>query len=216
MTWNDLAQKLVWEGFKLTGKNETQFGDIAILVRVQLLSDRYIEGVAFYEAKRQYFDVHGKPEGFKAATNEQFLRISKASNASNVLLYDVDPHEKRACATSVPTSFMHELVAAAHIEYAGRTLHRYGENWLHFLGENLKGFGLDFSSKSVQSIKKLATSAEAPFAIMNVAIGKIGQEPVLDPYFSALPNYEKAWGTASPSHDSDDDDDKKDIPTFKM
>ena len=216
MNWDDLAQHVVWEGYKLTGKAETAFGDIAILVRIQLRSDRFIEGVAFYEAKRQYFDIHGNPDGFKAATNEQFVRIAKASNASNVLLYDIDPSRKVACATSVPTSFMKALADTAYTEGDGRVLHYYGQNWLHFLGENLKGFGLDFSAKTVQSIKALAGTAGAPFAIMNVAIGKNELQPVLNPYFSTLPNYEKTWGIAPPSNKNDEGGDKIVTPSNKM
>lgn len=204
LAWEELNQKIIWEGFKLVGKKETQFGDIAVLVRVQLLSDRFIEGVAFYEAKRQYFDSSGKVEGFKAARDDQFARLSKASNASNVLLYDVDPKEKLACATSVPTAMMTELAAAEYVTIAGRAVHRYGESWLSFLGANLKGYGLDFSSKSVEAIKKLSNSTDAPFAIMNVAVGKNGQNPILNSYFSKLPNYERAWGIVPPSCDDED------------
>ena len=196
LSWDELNQKIVWEGYKLNGKNETTFGDIAVFVRVRLLDDRYLEGVAFYEAKRQYFDANGKVKGFKAARSNQFLTISESSSSSNVLLYDVDPTKKNACATSVPTKFMNEL-AEAKYPFAGRILHRYGENWLSFLGANLKGFGLDFSSDSVQAIKDIAATDDAPFAVMNVAVGKMGLEPTLSPHFSQLPNYEKIWGSAS-------------------
>lgn len=204
LVWEGLNQKIAWEGYKLTGANETKYGDIAVFVRVSLLNDRFIEGVAFYEAKRQYFDRQGEVEGFKSVKAEQFSRISRASSASNVLLYDVDPRTKRAYAGSIPTEIMKELTEAGYVAVAKRAVHGYGESWLSFLGANFKGFGLDFAEAAVQSVKELAQTADAPFTIMNVAVGKAGQNPSLNPYFSQLPNYEQVWGLSIPSLDNED------------
>lgn len=196
LRWENLKQQVVWEGHKLTGNNESTFGDIAVFVRVWLLSDRYIDGVAFYEAKRQYFDEKGKVEGFKSLKAEQLSRIAKATHASHVLFYDVDQDKQHAYAGSVPTAFMKELVDASYAAVGGRTVLRYGDPWLYFLGNNLKGFGLDFSESGVRTVKDLVASSGAALAIMNVSIGKMDLEPKLDPFFSRLPNYEKAWGVA--------------------
>ncbi len=50
-------------------------GDIAILVKVWLTSEISVEGVAFYEEKKQYFNANGEIEGFKAIDKKQLSRI---------------------------------------------------------------------------------------------------------------------------------------------
>lgn len=112
LDWADKPQKVRWEGFKLKSKSETSFGDIAVIVKVWITGDRYVEGVAFYEAKRQFFDDAWKAKGFSTIKQEQLCRISSITHASNVLLYDVDKEERRAYASSVPTVFVNELASA--------------------------------------------------------------------------------------------------------
>lgn len=213
--WEDLRQKVVWEGLKLSGSLETTFGDIAVFVRVWLTSDRYVDGVAFYEAKRQYFNDKGEPAGFSSLNLEQLSRIHQATHASNVLLYDADIASQRGCASSLPTRFAEEMAAAKLASSTGRILHHYGKHWLNFLADNLKGFGLDFSPQAVQQIKNLATdTATAPFAIMNASAGLVGQDPALDPYFAHLPHYERLWGQEIEREMDDDTSPSRDGPSI--
>lgn len=182
--WADKRQKVKWEGFKLKGKAETSFGDIAVIVKVWVTSDRFVDGVAFYEAKRQFFDDNWKPKGFSSIKLEQLSNIISKTHASNVLLYDVDLDENRACASSVPTAFVSELAKAKLASNSGRFLHSYGEYWVEALGSNLLGLHLDFRKESVDEVKKLTKSMERPLVILNAAVAKSNAwQPTLDNSF---------------------------------
>lgn len=182
--WTDKPQKVKWEGFKLKGKLETGFGDIAVVVKVWITSERFVEGVAFYEAKRQFFDDKWKPKGFSSINQEQLSKISSKTHASNVLLYDVDAENEGACASSVPTVFVGELAKSNMASNSGRVLHRYGDLWVKSLGNNLLGVNLDFQKKSVAEIKKLVSGIDRPLVILNAAVAKIKiLEPELDNSF---------------------------------
>lgn len=182
--WSDRHQRMKWEGFKLKGKSEKNFGDIAVIVKVWVTSDRFVEGVAFYEAKRQFFDEKWEPKGFSSIKQEQLSNISSKTHASNVLLYDVNIKEKKACASSVPTALVHELACANLASNSGRVLHRYGDLWVKSLGNNFLGMNLDFQKGSVDEIKQLISGAGRPLVILNAAIAKIQMlEPKLDNSF---------------------------------
>jgi hypothetical protein len=212
--WEDKPQKVKWEGFKLKGKSETSFGDIAVIVKVWITSDRFIEGVAFYEAKRQFFDSKWKAKGFASIKQDQLSRISAKTHASNVLLYDVDLEEKRAHATSVPTPFVHELAKANLASNSGRILHHYGDFWVKALGSNLLGMHLDFQKESVDSIKRLASDTDKPFVILNVAVAKTQiLEPKLDNSFINTDVYEK-W--IKPEEPEIKPEPRNDGPSFGM
>jgi len=190
--WEDKPQKVKWEGFKLKGKSETSFGDIAVIVKVWVTSDRFVEGVAFYEAKRQFFDDKWKPKGFSSIKQEQLSRIHSKTHASNVLLYDVDSEEQRAYASSVPTVFVDELAKAKLASNLGRILRHYGDLWVKALGSNLLGMHLDFQRESVDEVKKLASETDRPFVILNAAVAKTQiLEPKLDNSFIDNRLYDK-------------------------
>jgi len=78
--------KIEWNAFKLKGKNETKFGDVAILVNVVHYDGDRMEGVAFLEAKKRY------PRGveFTSINQDQVSRILKNAPRSMALLYDYD------------------------------------------------------------------------------------------------------------------------------
>ncbi len=190
--WADKPQKVKWEGFKLKGKLETSFGDIAVIAKVWITSDRFIEGVAFYEAKRQFFDDEWNAKGFASIKQDQLSRISLKTHASNVLLYDIDLESEKACATSVPTIFVSELAEANLASSSGRLLHYYGDLWVKAIGRNLLGMDLDFRKESVESIKKLASENNKPFVMLNVAVAKTRNlELKLDDSFIDMNAYEK-------------------------
>ncbi|MCX5545230.1 hypothetical protein M3A49_38295 [Paraburkholderia sp. CNPSo 3076] len=198
IVWDDLQQRIVWEGYKLTGTAETEYGDIAVLVRVWLTSDVFVDGVAFYEAKRQYFNADGSIKGFLSVKSEQLARLREVTHASNVIFYDVDQGKSQVHIGCVPNIFVDELMRQKLVKEAGRIIHRYGKPFVYSLGENLRGFSVDFSQKVVEDVKGFANSTDAPLVIINAAVGKMNLEPKLSEHCSLLKNYEKVWG-ASPA-----------------
>src|SRR3990167_6095523 len=76
--WADKPQKVRWEGFKLRGNPEYEFGDIAVVVRIWVTNERYVDGIAFYEAKRQFFHDNNHPIGFSS------LKIGQLSKKKNL------------------------------------------------------------------------------------------------------------------------------------
>lgn len=205
LAWTDQAQNICWEGYKLTGVQETNFGDIALIVRVWLTSQEHIDGVAYYEAKRQYFNDKGAPVGFKSIDAAQLSRIGANTHASHLLLYDVDHPKNAVCISSVPTRFAEELAKGVLARASGRVLHRYGLHWIRTLGNNFRGFGLDFSPAAVNAVRSMAKSAHAPFALLNIATGMMNiTEPQLDQYCESLGNYQRTWG-ATPSSPAEDE-----------
>lgn len=209
--WEDRPQKVKWEAHKLSGTKEYTFGDIAVLARVWLTGERYLDGVAFYEAKRQYFGKSGTATGFSSINLEQLSRIGAKTNSSHVVLYDADAEKNQVCVTAVPTAFVQELAAANLVPVTGRLIHRYGNIWVTSLGDNLRGFGLDFRREAVAAVKSAAASEDAPLVILSLGIAMNKMlEPVLDRYCTSLSHYEP-WFVESvdhghrPSHDDERD-----------
>lgn len=195
LAWTDQAQNIRWEGYKLTGAQETNFGDIALMVRIWLTSNEFIDGVAYYEAKRQYFNDKGSPDGFKSIDAAQLSRIGANTHASHLLLYDVDQPKSQVCISAVPIRFAEILAKTILARASGRVLHRYGLQWVQTLGNNFRGFELDYSPSAVNAIRTLAKSENAPFALLNVATGMMSlREPKLDQYCEGLSNYQRTWG----------------------
>ncbi|EJN6960581.1 hypothetical protein ACPV30_04105 [Photobacterium damselae] len=189
--WTDKYQKVKWEGFKLRGNPEFEFGDIAVVVRIWVTSERYVDGIAFYEAKRQFFRDNNSPIGFSSLKIDQLSRIHEYTHASNVLLYDVDISEETALASSVAMPFVKELAEANLASSSGRILHHYGEPWVTSLANNLLGLHLDFREDVVESIKNSTDTYRKPKFILNasVALSKV-LEPKLDNSFVNKNDYE--------------------------
>ena len=75
-----------WAPYKLTGSNETKFGDIGIVVQVNYRDGDSITGAAFIEAKKR---DNGKTS-FSAMKTDQLERISENTNHGQVLFYDYE------------------------------------------------------------------------------------------------------------------------------
>lgn len=170
INWTDKAQKVKWEGYKLRGKAESTFGDIALVVKIQLAHDAFIEGVAFYEAKRQFFQPDETPIGFTSIKLEQLSRIGKSTHAANILLYDVDRRERTTMASSVSTTFVESLLMQRASLPPGRILHHYGDFWVRSIANNFIGLNLDFSPAAVSSIKESVNSLNRPAFVLNASV----------------------------------------------
>lgn len=189
--WTSMSQRIRWDSFKLKGKRETELGDIAFFMKVMLTSEVYLEGVAFYEAKKQYYDEKWETEGFKSIKLNQLTRIQKFTSASNVLLYDVDIKSGKAHVSSLPTLFVEKLLKEAPAAVPYRALNKYGNAWVNLLAENLSGFGLDYSPDAVNKMRELVNTPSQPLLIINASVNMMGAfEPVLDNSFIPTDRYE--------------------------
>jgi hypothetical protein len=214
--WEDKPQRVKWEGFKLKGKAENQYGDIALLVRVWLTGDRYIDGVAFYEAKRQYFNENNVPVGFTSIKQEQLSRIQSKTHASSILLYDIDRTKETAVATAVPTIFVEQLEKSNLARSSCRLLHHYGEPWVKSLSNNFIGLSLDFRQGAVDSIRDMVKSTIKPSFILNASVGMTQLlEPKLDDSFKESEFYENWIKIEVPTTKADETPEDEE-PDFRM
>ncbi|MFN3770332.1 MAG: hypothetical protein ACK4TD_18365 [Ectopseudomonas guguanensis] len=183
LSWTNCPQRVQWQAYKLSGKYETNYGDIAFLVKVWLTQGKYVEGVAFYEAKKQYFKS-GENIGFGALKADQLSNINSHTSASQVLLYElVDSQAARA--TAIPTSFAHVFAGKGMEGNDGSLLHLYGRPWIVALGSNFRGFELDYSEQAVTAIKEFAQKNQLPFIIN----AEISMRPSIDLELSELPSF---------------------------
>jgi len=77
-----------WQSFKNRGKQETKYGDIALIVNIQFSSGETLKGVATIEAKRSY-----NSGNFESIDVEQLDRIKANAPHSHLLLYLHRPTE---------------------------------------------------------------------------------------------------------------------------
>ena len=197
--WASMSQRIKCDSFKLKGSKETELGDIAFFIKIMLTSELYLEGVVFYEAKKQYYDEKYNPLGFKSIKLEQLTRIQEITSASNILLYDVDIIKRSAGAFSLPTIFVEKIISEAPLSVPKRALTLYGNLWVKSLSENFSGFGLDYSPDAVNKMKEIIKSSEQPLHVINASTSMLGViEPELDNSFIPMDSYENLIPTPSP------------------
>jgi hypothetical protein len=90
--FNSWSKIVDWRSFKNRGKQETSYGDIALIVTVQYTSGEVFRGVVNIEAKRDY-----NSNCFESIDLPQLNRILDNAPYSHVLLYTHSPqrlHQK--------------------------------------------------------------------------------------------------------------------------
>lgn len=80
--FNDWSKIVDWQSFKNRGKQETLYGDIALLVNIQFSSDEILKGVVCLEAKREF-----NTNSFQSMDLEQIERIYNNLPYAHLLLY---------------------------------------------------------------------------------------------------------------------------------
>lgn len=80
--FNSWSKIVNWQSFKNKGKQETSYGDIALLVNIQFTSGEILKGVACIEAKRNY-----NSGCFESMDINQIKRIWINTPYSHLLLY---------------------------------------------------------------------------------------------------------------------------------
>jgi len=174
MTWGE--RPIAWNASKLSGVPEHDHGDVCVLVRTWIAEKVFVDGVAFYEAKRQYFDQEGKARGFMALAPEQIQRIAANSATARVLLYDWDGTRDRGHVGSVAAQIALGAVAAGLA--GGRLLMHLTRPWISDLGNVLRGFDLDHRPEAVSTAGS-GKLAAPPMFFLNVATALPGLQPKL-------------------------------------
>jgi hypothetical protein len=82
INFNGWSKIVDWRSFKNRGKQETNYGDIALIVNVQFSSGETLKGVANIEAKRDF-----KSGNFESVDLPQLDRILSNAPYSHLLLY---------------------------------------------------------------------------------------------------------------------------------
>lgn len=82
ISFNSWSKIVDWRSFKNRGKQESNYGDIALIVTVQFSSCEVLRGVASIEAKRS-FDFGN----FESLSVEQLSRIVSNMPYSHIILY---------------------------------------------------------------------------------------------------------------------------------
>ena len=85
--FNGWSKIVDWHSFKNRGKQEQNYGDIALLVNIQFTSGEYLKGVANIEAKRDFTSG-----SFESLDSEQLRKIHLNLPYSHLLLYTQKGH----------------------------------------------------------------------------------------------------------------------------
>ena len=81
--FNNWSKIIDWKSFKNRGKQETNFGDIALIVNVQFTSGESLKGIIAIEAKRSF-----NSGNFESVDLPQLSRIVQNAPYSHLLLYN--------------------------------------------------------------------------------------------------------------------------------
>src|SRR5687767_2104355 len=87
ISFNSWSKIVDWKSFKNRGKQESNYGDIALIVTVQFSSGEVLKGVASIEAKRSYSSGN-----FESVKNDQLDRILVNLPYSHIIFYH---HQKQ-------------------------------------------------------------------------------------------------------------------------
>jgi len=196
-----------WRPWKLKGKFEKNFGDIAILVNIRDNDGLEIQGVGFLEAKKRYRES-GK---FDAVKEDQLSRIYENAPYSMLLFYDFQLIEDFIKYQSPYTSFPFKLYRhfmrsepwtelvppmaeathsvtipihlAKQVGLYDPTLYRYSTPFsTQIIFRYLNGFDLEFSDEPIAIAKGFSQSDDIspPKFLLIVSIGRGGAEPLED------------------------------------
>jgi hypothetical protein len=190
----DRPFKIIWDFRKLRRPEETDFGDIAVLVHLTTWAGETVEGVGLLEAKRRNLGN----SSFAAAKTPQLKTIlSKAPNAQ-LLLYDyenvtscmdncvglvVNSHRYRH--HSYPAGpFTHCVsvpigIALQQGKY-NTDLHKFGVPLSHQLSARyFRGFDLETNSKTLDAVKGNVAKHGGARTIVLVGVSTGSADPVL-------------------------------------
>ncbi len=149
---------VAWDAYKVDGRLEAQYGDVAVLVEMRFTKRRSLSGVAFLEAKRFY------STDYRQLDWKQLTKQSSTTANHRLLLYDTHPvpHQQWALACHWPWLPYHvastRAVAvptthALSLRSRTRKVHALGVPFAFQLCTRyLRGLDLDHSSSLVRDV----------------------------------------------------------------
>ena len=198
---------LDWRPWKLKGKFEKNFGDIAILFNIRDNDGLEIQGVSFLEAKKRYRESGN----FDAVKEDQLIRIYKNAPHAMMLFYDFwlieDFIKYQSPYTCFPfrlyRNFMrsgpwtelvppmakatHSVTTPIHLDKQvgiyDPTLYRYSTPFsTQIIFRYLNGFDLEFPEEPLAIAKGFSQSDEIspPKFLLIISIGRRGANPKED------------------------------------
>jgi hypothetical protein len=157
ISFNSWSKIVDWRSFKNRGKQETNYGDIALIVTVQFSSGETLRGVACIEAKRSY-----KSGNFESLGTEQLNRIFMNLPYSHVLLYHHDKQQLQQKFPDESTWTSHFWISPINTARQIVDQTNSGDNWkvlrtsfpftMFLTGRIFWGFDLDYRDEILNDI----------------------------------------------------------------
>jgi len=193
LTGLDRPFKIILDFRKLRLPEETDFGDIGILVQLTTWSNETLEGVGLLEAKRR--DL-GKGR-FSSAKTRQLKQIVSKAPSAQLLLYDYenvstcmdnwsvqfeDHYYRRRYGEVIPFTHCVCLPARTALAQGKYTtdLHKFGVPLSYQLvGRYFRGFDLETNANVIERVKGNIVRHGGPRFLVLVGVSTGGQEPKL-------------------------------------
>lgn len=157
ISFNRWSKIVEWRSFKNRGRQETSYGDIALLVTVQFSSGEMLRGFAGIEAKRSYSSGN-----FESASTEQLDRIFNNLPYSHLLLYHHQQQELQQKFPDDATWKSHFWISPVNTARQLLAQTSTGDNWkilrtsfpftMFLTARIFWGFDLDFRSEVIDDI----------------------------------------------------------------
>ncbi len=169
-------KNVAWDAYKYNGNLETVSGDIALIIKLEFSNGKYLEGVAYIEAKRIYHSKNLKNCNYKSIKWDRLTEYSSYSHAHYVMLYDIMPDS--------PVTYLCKAIPTEHlltISSNKRDIYPFCEYFHQLLAYRLSmGYGLDFNQDKVNEAKGFSESSRR-FKYLMTGSFKHSIEPNLVP-----------------------------------
>jgi hypothetical protein len=189
----DRPFKILWDVRKLRKPAETDFGDVAVIVRLTTWAGEILEGVGLLEAKRR----DARKNTFSAAKLRQLRQISSKAPSARLMLYDYD--NVSSCMDNSPIQFDDHfyrrrygsvqpythcvcLPVGIAIQQGKFTtdLHKFGVPLSYQLvGRYFRGFDLELDPNTVAAVKGNALKNGGARTLLLVGVSTSTAEPTL-------------------------------------
>lgn len=193
VTGLDRPFKIVWDARKLRRPEESDYGDIGVLVNLTTWEGETLEGVGFLEAKRR----DQKKNSFSAAKTSQLKRILSKAPSSQLLLYDYDNvsscmdnwagqfedyYYRRHFGPTPP--FTHAVCVPVRTAIQQGTyttaLHKFGVPLTYqIVGRYFRGFDLETNATVLEAVKGNLDKHGGPRVLILAGISTGDAEPKL-------------------------------------
>jgi len=189
----DRPFKIIWDFRKLRLPEETDYGDIGILVNLTTWSNETLEGVGLLEAKRRDLTKGS----FSSAKTSQLKRIVSKAPSAQLLLYDYenvsscmdnwsvefeDNFYRRRFGEILPYTHAVCLPARTAIQQGKYTtdLHKFGVPLSYqIVGRYFRGFDLETDAKTIAGVKGNIDRHGGPRTLILVGVSTGDADPQL-------------------------------------